>query len=536
MVMIINDSLKIIKDVVVPEMTRKWIGSGNCEFSRVGDDWVDDGFKDLRIWRFGFPIKEKGRLGAGCISYHPPPLIEENAFEKSRRFLIDVSSLYYKNKPITQQQFVACGYSIIKPPDFEMKEIQLKKRRYIHASGSCNAKERNYYEILGVSENASREDIKKAFHLLAKKYHPDANTNSPTAKRKFQEIREAYETLQDSEKRAQYDMMHNGGFNYGAARAEGFGYGADDAAGFRYSAGNAGGFRYAYRTDFSNSFRKIFSEIFEDETNHFASDIQLELVLSFSEAARGCTKHVTFDAYVPCDSCDRRGYPANAKASVCPYCRGVGKVSVLRIYSDYDYYTQVTIPPFTSTCSRCRGWGRIIKEQCMSCKGSGVVKGIKEVKVTIPEGVDSGDTIRVPEAGNTGGQGSQSGNLFINLKVADDPVFARDGADIYVDANISFTQAILGGKVEVPTLSGKMQVNIPKGVQPGQLVVLRGKGLTKHGFFVDHGDQYVRFRINFPTAINERQHAILEEFAKEDINNENGTFIEGNWDKGWISL
>ncbi|KAF9682490.1 hypothetical protein SADUNF_Sadunf05G0114300 [Salix dunnii] len=119
-------------------------------------------------------------------------------------------------------------------------------------------------------------------------------------------------------------------------------------------------------------------------------------------------------------------------------------------------------------------------------------------------------------------------NFSVLMQVADDPVFVREGADVYVDANISFTQAILGGKVEVPTLSGKTQVNIPKGVQPGQLVVLRGKGLSKHGFLVDHGDQYVRFCINFPTAINERQHAILEEFAKEEINNQNDTSSEGN--------
>lgn len=144
-------------------------------------------------------------------------------------------------------------------------------------------------------------------------------------------------------------------------------------------------------------------------------------------------------------------------------------------------------------------------------------------------GVGSGDTIRVPKAGNAGGRGIQPGNLYIMLKVAKDPTFARDGADIYVDYNISFTQAILGGKVDVPTLSGKMQVKIPKGVQPGQLVVLRGKGLPKQGLFVDHGDQFVCFRIKFPTAINERQRAILEEFAKEEFTHGDGSSNEGNW-------
>ncbi|KAG2698842.1 hypothetical protein I3760_07G167200 [Carya illinoinensis] len=343
--------------------------------------------------------------------------------------------------------------------------------RYIHATGFSSSAERNYYEILGVPENASRDEIKKAFHSLAKKYHPDANRNNPSAKRKFQEIREAYETLQDPEKRAQYDRRTQGSENV------------------EYAGGGADGFRYAYRTHFSDSFHKIFSEIFEHETDHFASDIQVELSLSFSEAAKGCTKNLSFDAFVPCDFCHGRGYPLDAKTKVCPTCGGIGRV---------------TIPPFTSTCGTCKGSGQYIKEYCMSCKGSGVVEGVKEVKVTIPAGVDAGDTIRVPGAGS-GGRGSQAGSLFIKIK------------------------AILGGTVDVQTLSGKVQVKIPKGVQPGQLLVLRGKGLPKHGFLVSHGDHYVRFRVNFPTVLNERQRAILEEFAQEEINHANSNSIEGNW-------
>ncbi|XP_052201656.1 chaperone protein dnaJ 1, mitochondrial isoform X2 [Diospyros lotus] len=376
-----------------------------------------------------------------------------------------------------------------------IRMLQLK--HFIHSTVSCYYPDHNYYEILGVSKDASRDEIKKAFHALAKKYHPDANKNNPSAKRKFQEIRDAYETLQDPGQRAQYDREL---------------YRSSEDV--KYAAYDAEGFRSARRTHFSDSFHKIFSEIFEDEADNFASDLKVELTLSFAEAAKGCTKHLSFDATVPCDSCDGLGYPLNAKAKICPACEGIGRV---------------TIHPFTATCSACKGSGRIIEEYCRQCRGLGVLEGVKEVKVTVPAGVDSGDTIRVPKAGNAGRRGTPPGNLHIKLKVAEDNVFARDGADVYVDSNISFTQAIRGGKVDVPTLFGRMQVKIPKGVQHGQLVVLRGKGLPKHGLFVDHGDQYVRFRINFPTVVNERQRAILEEFAKEEIIQENDSSTERNW-------
>ncbi|GFS43981.1 DNAJ heat shock family protein [Actinidia rufa] len=237
--------------------------------------------------------------------------------------------------------------------------------------GCCYYPRRDCYEILGVSKDASRDEIKKAFHELAKKYHPDANKNNPSAKRKFQEIRDAYEERYWS---------------------------SEDV---KYGANDAGGFRYAHRTHFSDSFHKIFSEIFENEAENFATDIQVELSLSFAEAARGCTKHLSFDASVPCDSCNGLGHPLNAKATICPACEGNGRV---------------TIPPFTAMCGTCKGSGRIIKEYCKACRGLGVVEGVKDVKVTIPAGVDSGDTIRVPKAGNSRRRGAQPGSLHIKLK------------------------------------------------------------------------------------------------------------------------
>ncbi|KAL2504283.1 Chaperone protein dnaJ 1 [Abeliophyllum distichum] len=379
----------------------------------------------------------------------------------------------------------------------------LRTKRFIHATVACRSTSRDYYEILGISKDASQDEIKKAFHALAKKYHPDANKNNPSAKKKFQEIRDAYETLQDPEKKEQYDRMT------GHSRR---------TKNSQYAYEDADSFRYAHRTQFSDSFHKIFSEIFNNGADNFAADIQVDLKLSFSEAVKGCTKHFSFDADVPCDSCHGLGHPLNAKPKPCSTCQGTGRV---------------TIPPFSATCGTCKGFGQIIKDYCGACGGSGVVEGFKDVKVTVPAGVDSGDIIRVPKAGNTGGRGMHPGNLIIKLKVADDPLFSREGADIYLDFNITFTQAILGGKVEVPTLSGKVQLQIPKGVQPGQLVLLRGKGLPKSGFLVDHGDQYVRFRISFPSTVTDRQRAILDEFEKEEIIRENNLSAEGT---GWHQM
>ncbi|KAK9096993.1 hypothetical protein Sjap_022490 [Stephania japonica] len=366
-----------------------------------------------------------------------------------------------------------CGYHVAQnASDFEATKASSTKR-FIHATSSCYLAKRDLYEILGVHKDASANEIKKAFLALAKKYHPDTNKNNPAVKRKFQEIRDAYEvstcsliclilmhafvvegnlqTLRDSAKRAKYDEESRG------------------ATSREYATEETVVFTDASEEQFSDSFRKIFSEIFESEAEEIAGDVQVDLLLSFGEAAKGCKKHLSFDAHVPCNSCNGRGYPTSAKPMMCLACKGVGTV---------------TVPPFTSTCTICKGVGRIIKESCMACKGSGVVQGVKEVTVAIPAGIESGDTISVPEGGNSGGRGVLPGTLFIKLKVAKDPMFHRDGADIFVDSHISFTQ-------------------IPKGVQPGQLLVLRGHGLPKQGGLIkSFGDQYVRFCIHFPTDIH----------------------------------
>ncbi|XP_062233300.1 chaperone protein dnaJ 1, mitochondrial-like isoform X2 [Phragmites australis] len=343
--------------------------------------------------------------------------------------------------------------------------------------------------------------------MLAKKYHQDTNKGNTAAKRMFQEIRDAYEaiqTLRDPSKREQYDMLFSRG-----SRGEFDGSSKDSFSGSNNQ--NRDPFTEFYRQNdgpFSSKFYKIFSEVFQHDVNMHGHDIEAEVNLSFREAANGCMKQVSFSAKNVCNSCDGRGYLANAKRYVCPSCKGLGRV---------------TMYPFTSICNSCRGVGKVIKDYCLTCKGSGVVDGMKYVNVTIPAGIDSGDTIHVLEAGDSGGLGARPGSLYIKLKVASDPVFSRDGADIHVEKRISFTQAMLGGKVEVPTLDGKTEMKIPKGIQPGQVLVLRGKGLQNlAGYF---GDQYVRFRIHFPSVVTEQQRALLEEFSVEEQN----SYAKGNW-------
>lgn len=380
--------------------------------------------------------------------------------------------------------------------------------RSFHATGHRCSKHKDYYKILGVPKDASQDDIKKAFHSLAKKYHPDTNRGNAGAKRMFQEIRDAYETLRDPSKREQYDMLFSRG-----SKTEFDGSYHDTFSGSNNQRHDP--FTEFHRQNdghFSSKFYKIFSEVFQQDINAQANDIKVELNLSFSEAANGCIKQVSYRAKNVCDSCGGRGHLPNAKIYVCPSCKGLGRV---------------TMYPFTSVCSSCRGVGKVIKDYCLTCQGSGVVDGMKHVKLDMPAGLDSGDTINVSGAGDSGGLGVQSGNLHIKIQVGIDPVFTRDGADIHVDKRISFTQAMLGGKVEVPTLNGKTEVKIPKGVQPGQVVVLRGKGLPDpSGYF---GDQYVRFRIHFPSVVTERQRALLEEFAVEEATKEQNTFVAGNW-------
>ncbi|KAM5552504.1 chaperone protein dnaJ GFA2, mitochondrial [Rosa sericea] len=349
--------------------------------------------------------------------------------------------------------------------------------RSIHGTASMAA--RDYYETLGVSRNASASEIKKAYYGLAKKLHPDTNKEDPDAERKFQEVSKAYEVLKDEEKRQQYDEVGHAAFE-------------EQGSGF------------------PNDFRNPFKDIFDDNIfnmfrqNFGGQDIKVALELSFMEAVQGCAKTVTFQAAVPCEACGGSGVPPGTRPESCKRCKGSGM-------------TFMQTGPFRmqTTCSQCGGTGKSYTRLCDSCNGKRVKFGMKSVKLDVMPGVDDNETIRVFGSGGADPDGNQPGDLYVTIKVREDPVFRRDGADIHVDAVLSITQAILGGTIQVPTLTGDVVLKVRAGTQPGQKVVLKKKGIKTRSSY-SFGDQYVHFNVSIPTNLTQRQRELIEEFSKEE--------------------
>ncbi|KMZ59680.1 Chaperone protein dnaJ [Zostera marina] len=360
---------------------------------------------------------------------------------------------------------------------------------------------RDFYDVLGVSKKASASEIKKAYYGLAKKLHPDTNKNDAEAERKFQEVQRAYEVLKDDEKRSLYDQVgpeqfeqaSNGGgpgASYGGAGFNPF----EDIFGARGGGGGGGG-----------GVNDFFSKIFGAEQNRFGGqDVKVSIDISFMEAVQGCTKSISFYADLLCETCDGAGVPPGTKPEICKTCRGSGMIFMQK-------------GPFKiqSTCGQCGGQGKTVKVFCKSCRGDRVVKGTKSVRIDVMPGIDSNETIKISRSGGADPDGGQPGDLYATFKVREDPVFRREGSDIHVDAILSVTQAILGGTVQVPTLTGDVILKVRQGTQPGQKVVLKGKGIKNRnsGYY---GNQYVHFNVSIPANLTTKQRALLDEFAKEE--------------------
>nr|XP_043623251.1 chaperone protein dnaJ GFA2, mitochondrial-like [Erigeron canadensis] len=355
--------------------------------------------------------------------------------------------------------------------------------RAIHSTSYMAAKD--FYDTLGVSKNATASEIKKAYYGLAKKWHPDANKDDPESETRFQEISKAYEVLKDEEKRAQYDQLGHENFEGG---------GAGPGAG-----------------SWGNPFQDI-NDIFGFGRQKFGGqDLKISLEISFMEAVQGCTKNITFHTDLPCETCGGSGVPPGTKPETCKRCQGAG----MTISQNGPFRIQVT-------CPQCRGTGKYVKSLCKSCNGQRVVRGPKTLKVTIMPGVDTNEELRMSGAGGADPDGNRPGDLYLVIKVQEDPIFRREGPDIHVDAALNVTQAILGGTIQIPTLTGDVVLKVRPGTQPGQKVVLKGKGIKPRNSYFQ-GNQYVHFNVSMPTSLTKRQRELIEEFAKEE---------QGEYEKG----
>ncbi|MEK6775745.1 MAG: molecular chaperone DnaJ [bacterium] len=361
-------------------------------------------------------------------------------------------------------------------------------------------RKKDYYEVLETHPNASDVEIKKAYRRLAMKYHPDKNPDDKEAEGRFKEISEAYEVLSDPQNRATYDQFGHTMSSNGPAgfRTEGFG-GLGDIFG-----------------DIFNDFFGGSSEARQRRPQRGA-DLRYNFEISFENAAMGLQTEVEIPRMETCGDCrGRRGEKGHAPER-CPTCKGLGQVRYQQGFFS-----------ISRACNQCKGEGEIITHPCKTCRGNGQVRITRTITVKIPPGVETGTRLRLSGEGEAGLNNGPRGDLYVVIRVKDHEIFSREGNNILCDVPISFTQAALGGVIEVPTLHGKETVEIKPGTQSGSVITLKGKGFPSlHGY--RPGDQLVTIQAETPTHLNARQRELLEEFAEisgEDVHPISRSFIE----------
>ena len=351
---------------------------------------------------------------------------------------------------------------------------------------------RDYYEVLGVEKTASADDVKRAYRRLAIKYHPDKNPDDKSAEAKFKECAEAYEVLSDADKRRQYDQFGHDGLrgsgvhDYSHMRADDIFsmFDLDDLLGSFFGGGGRGRRQASRRSGATRGY-----------------DLETTVELSLEEIAKGTEKTIEFARQDDCPDCHGTGAAAGKKPVTCPTCSGNGQVA-----QGGGFFQMI------STCSRCKGTGQVITDPCRTCKGSGRVGHKRELKIKIPAGVHEGQGIRAPNEGEPGRGGGPRGDLYCYVRVKQHPFLQRDGNDLISAVPISFTQAALGGTVEVPSLNGAKQLKVPPGTQHGDLFRIRGQGLPdlRTG---RTGDEIVQIAVELPKKLNAKQEQLLREFA-----------------------
>ncbi len=370
------------------------------------------------------------------------------------------------------------------------------------------ADKRDYYEVLGVSKNASDDEIKKAHRKLAKKYHPDLNKDNPEAAEKFKELNEAYEVLSDKDKKAKYDQFGFAGVdpNYGGG-----------AGGF----GGFGGFDMGDLSDIFGSFFGGGSTRSRRNAPQRGETLQQRVMLSFEEAAFGCEKEITIGRVETCEECGGSGAAPGTSAETCSSCRGTGTVTQTQRTPLGMFQTQ-------GPCPNCRGTGKIIKTPCKKCGGKGKVRNSRTLKVKIPAGIDDGQSIQLRGQGGAGTNGGPAGDVIVTIGIRPHPLFTREGSDVICEIPISFTQAALGASLQVPTIDGKIEYQVPEGTQTGTVFRMRGKGIQNVNGR-GRGDQFVRVNIEVPKNLSQKQKDLLREF--EASSNANHTARQGFWEK-----
>lgn len=354
---------------------------------------------------------------------------------------------------------------------------------------------KDYYKILGVEKGANQDEIKKAFRKKAHVYHPDKATGDEA---KFKEANEAYQVLGDEKKRAQYDQFGSGFQNGQAGGGNYGGFGGFSSGGVNINMDDLG--------DMFGGFGDMFGfgggggRTQRQTRGH---DIQTMMVVSFDEAVHGTEKEVSLRRRVKCDHCDGVGAEPGTKVDTCSNCRGTGKVTQVQ-------RTILGNIQMQAVCPDCNGEGKTFSQKCKKCSGSGVHEEMSNLKIKIPAGIDDGETIRLTGQGEAGLKGAPSGDLYLKISVRGDKRFERDGYDIHTKAEISFTQAALGDKINVETVDGVISLKIPAGTQAGTSFKLRGKGVQRlRGG--GNGDQYVKVQVKTPTSLSRKQKELLKE-------------------------
>lgn len=355
---------------------------------------------------------------------------------------------------------------------------------------------RDYYEVLGVSKSASKDELKRAYRKLAKELHPDRNKQQD-AEAKFKEVQEAYDVLSDEQKRAAYDQ-------YGFAGTQAYGGG--------YGQGDFGGFNAADLGDLGDLFGSFFGGLggFDfgggGSRRHRGGDIEATVKISFMEAVFGAEKTVTYHRHMACDKCGGSG-AKDGKLETCPTCKGQGRTMQVQRTILGNIQT-------VTTCPTCAGSGQVAKEKCDKCGGDGINERKEELKVKVPAGIPDGVTLRFQAAGDYGQRGGTPGDLFLTIEIESHPRLERRGDDIYLDQDVDVVSAVLGGEVEIPTVHGNLTIKIPEGSQPGKVLKLSGKGGPKfrgNG----NGDQYVKLNVKIPEKLSREQKSAWESLREK---------------------